>query len=147
MCSHCRCTLSPCHVGQHTILGEGTLAATMSVKRPAITMLMLDDDADTASTCSVLPAAAGGRICIYGGEKSSDLDPITATAFVSDRPSIASQVACVLELCGWHFGTQRNTQGGEYSWNVRDPETREAVANACMHCTLVLRRLHRAARY
>ena len=55
----------------------------MSVKRPAIAMLMLEDDADTASTCSVLPAAAGGRICIYGGEKSSDLDPITATAFVS----------------------------------------------------------------
>ena len=54
----------------------------MSVKRPAITMLMLDDDAETASTCSVLPAAAGGRICIYGGEKSSDVDPITATAFV-----------------------------------------------------------------
>ena len=113
---------------------------------------MLDDDADTESACSVLPAAAGGRTCIYCGEKSGDLDPITASAFVSviDNRSHENRkvvAACVLELCGRGFGTQRSeTQGGEYSWKVRDPETGEAVANACMHCTLVLRRLHRAAR-
>ena len=91
------------HVGQHTVLGEGTLAATMSVKRPAIAMLMLDDEAETASTCSVLPAAAGGRICIYGGENSSDLDPITATAFVSlarvTRDAIDTRSYCKLHVC------------------------------------------------
>ena len=124
----------------------------MTIKRPAFARPMLDDDADTESACSVLPAAAGGRTCIYCGEKSGDLDPITASAFVSviDNRSHENRkvvAACVLELCGRGFGTQRSeTQGGEYSWKVRDPETGEAVANACMHCTLVLRRLHRAAR-
>ena len=75
MCSHCRCTLSPCHVGQHTILGEGTLAATMSVKRPAIAMLMMDDDADTALTCSFLPAALEGAYAYTVERRAATLIP------------------------------------------------------------------------
>ena len=60
------------------------------IKRPSIDIMDMDDDADSASVCSVLPASAGGRTCIYGGESSNDTDPITAAAFVSTDRSIAN---------------------------------------------------------
>ena len=66
----------PLSSGEVVCVGRATCCmceGTMAVKRPSIAMM--DDDADSA-----LPAAAGRRTCIYGGDKSSD---ITAAAFVS----------------------------------------------------------------